>query len=261
MDLKLKDKTALVCGSSRGIGKACAIQLAKQGATIILLARSEAGLRKVLQELDTSYGQIHSYISADLGDIWNLKALLAPYIQDHVIHILVNNTAGPPYGQLIDAPEDQLQIAFEHHVLASQVLVQMLSGGMKSSGYGRIINIISTSVKEPIPGLGVSNMIRGAMANWAKTLAAELGPFRITVNNVLPGSTLTDRQVEFIHSKSKQMGISEKEVEAKVLSGIPVKRFANPAEIANAVGFLASPAASYITGINLPVDGGRTKSL
>ena len=140
-------------------------------------------------------------------------------------------------------------------------MVLALVPGMKDAGHGRIINVISTSVKQPLPNLGVSNTIRGAVAQWSKTLAAELGPFNITVNNVLPGATRTDRLAAIIKNKSAKTGVTEEEAAAEMAREIPLRRFAEPEEIANAIGFLAGPGGAYINGINLPVDGGRTGCL
>jgi 3-oxoacyl-[acyl-carrier protein] reductase len=176
-------------------------------------------------------------------------------------HILVNNTGGPPGGKIVDAPEDDFVTAFSNHLLCNHLLTKLMIDGMKKDGYGRIINVISTSVKIPLHGLGVSNTIRGAVASWAKTMANELGEFGITVNNVLPGATQTERLKNIIDAKSTKQNLSTAEVEKEMLAEIPLRRFAKPDEIASAVAFLASPAAAYINGINVPVDGGRTGCL
>ena len=177
------------------------------------------------------------------------------------MHILVNNTGGPAGGQAIDAEVNEFTSAFNNHLICNHNLVQCVVEGMKSEGYGRIINIISTSVKQPLPNLGVSNTIRGAVANWAKTLANELGQFNITVNNVLPGATDTVRLKSIIETKAEKTGQSIDSIGEVMANQSPMKRIAKPEEIANAVAFLASPAASYINGINVPVDGGRTSCL
>lgn len=263
MDISLKGKKAFVCGSTQGIGKAAAIELANLGASVVLLARNSATLEQVKRELDTSKGQIHGVIVADFSDPDGLKTKVAEYLAAHSepVHILVNNTGGPPAGTAIDAaPEDFLN-TFRAHLVCNQILTQALVPGMKAAGCGRIINVISTSVKQPIPNLGVSNTIRGAVASWAKTLAGELGAFGITVNNVLPGSTETGRIRAIIANKAKQTGKTESEIEAAMKAEIPAGRFAEAAETAYAIAFLAGPSAAYINGINLPVDGGRTSSL
>lgn len=263
MNIKLNGKKAFVCGSTQGIGKASAIELAKLGATVVLLARNEGSLSQVKDELDTSNDQKHGFIVADFSEPEQLKAKVKEYLSENAdpVHILVNNTGGPPAGKAIDAGTDEFLSAFQNHLICNQILVQALVVGMKAENYGRIINIISTSVKQPIPNLGVSNTIRGAVASWAKTLAGELGEFGVTVNNVLPGFTKTGRLDSIIKTRAEKSGSSIEEIEAGMKSGVPAKRFADASEVANAVAFLASPAASYINGINLPVDGGRTDCL
>ena len=260
MNLDLTNKHALVCGSTQGIGKAAAIELASLGATITLLARNEPRLKTVLAELPGTAK--HDYIVADFSDPKQLQEKIENYLRkEKVIHILVNNTGGPAAGPITEAKTEEFQLAFSNHLLCNHILVQALLPGMKSEKYGRIINIISTSVKQPIFGLGVSNTIRAAVANWAKTLSLEVAPFGITVNNVLPGATATQRLFVIIEGKMQKKGISREEAEKEMLSEIPAKRFGQPEEIAAAVAFLASPAAAYINGINVPVDGGRTGNL
>jgi len=262
MNLDLRGKTAMVCGSTQGIGKAAAEQLAKMGANVILVARNEEKLHAVRQELDTTQNQEHHYIKADFNFPPELKIRVESFLEeyDHV-DILVNNTGGPAGGQAIDAkPEDYIK-AFNMHLVSNQTITQVVVPGMKKAGFGRIINVISTSVKQPLGNLGVSNTIRGAVANWSKTLANELGKFNITVNNVLPGATNTERLKSIIETKAEKTGKSIEEVSAEMTAQVPMNRFAEPHEVANAIAFLSSPAASYINGINIPVDGGRTKSL
>lgn len=262
MNLDLTGKTAFVCGSTQGIGKATALELARLGANIVLIARNESKLVQVLKELDTSHGQEHHYIQADFTFPPELKLRVEEFLQANPsCHILVNNTGGPAGGPASKAKVDEFTSAFNNHLICNHNLVLACSPCMKEAGYGRIINVISTSVKQPIPGLGVSNTIRGAVANWSKTLAGELGEFGITVNNVLPGATNTDRLTEIAKNKAAKTGKSVEDVFADMAGQVPMKRVAEPEEIANAIAFLASPAAGYINGINLPVDGGRTKSL
>lgn len=262
LQLDLTGKTALVCGSSQGIGKASAIELADLGARIILLARNEEELKKTKEELPTPKNQDHAYLLADFSQAEVLAQNLDALLQDFgTIHILVNNTGGPPPGPAHTATLDAFESAFRQHLICNQILVQAVLEGMKSEKYGRIINIISTSVKQPIPNLGVSNTVRAAVANWAKTLAMELGPFGITVNNVLPGATGTARLDAIIENKHIKTSLPKEEVAKEMMSEIPMRRFAKPSEIGSAVAFLASPAAGYINGINLPVDGGRTSCL
>lgn len=262
MNLDLSGKSALVAGSTQGIGRQTAIELSKMGARIILLARNEDKLKEVLKSLDKNLNQEHDYIVADFTNPGELNRQIGAYInKGNAINILVNNTGGPKGGKAIDAPVEEYIDAFTQHLVCNQILVQNVVEGMKKTKYGRIINVISTSVKAPLKELGVSNTVRGAVANWSKTLSLELGPFGITVNNVLPGATNTMRLKEIIGNKSAKTGKSEEEIANDMTSSVPLGRIADPAEIANAIAFLASPAASYISGINLPVDGGRTPSL
>jgi 3-oxoacyl-[acyl-carrier protein] reductase len=261
MNLDLKDKRAVVCGSTQGIGKASAIELALMGASVTLIARNEEKLKATCTELPTSKGQEHDYIVADFNYPDQLKTAIHDYASVKAVHILVNNTGGPPAGQAVEAKPEEFISAFSAHLLCNHILVQALAPAMKKVKFGRIINIISTSVKMPIKGLGVSNTIRGAVANWSKTLAMELGPFGITVNNVLPGATMTGRLESIIKNKAAIAGKSVEEIKQEMIAEIPVGRISESHEVAAAVAFLASPAAAYINGINIPVDGGRTGSL
>ncbi len=258
MNLDLTGKNAIVCGSTQGLGLATAIELALLGAEVTLMARNEQKLKDVIPRLDKSKGQNHNYLVADFQIPQLVKNAITNFMaQNKPVNILINNTGGPQGGAIIDStPEDFLQ-AFNSHLVCNQILVQEILSSMKTSGYGRIVNIISTSVKQPIAGLGVSNTIRSAVANWSKTLANELGPFGITVNNVLPGYTRTARYESIIENKMKASGASKKEIEAEILNEIPVRKIGTPAEFGAAVAFLCTPAASYISGINLPVDGGK----
>ena len=260
MNLNLNNKNALVCGSTQGIGKATAMALATEGVNVTLVARNEDKLKQVLAELPSHRN--HSYIVADFSNPEDLKEKIENYIKaNNGFHILVNNTGGPKGGPVFSAAIEDFESAFTQHLKCNHVLAQTVVPFMKSEGFGRIINIISTSVKQPLDGLGVSNTIRGAVANWSKTLANELGSFGITVNNVLPGATETERLAEIIKNKSSNIEVSVEDVSNAMKNIIPSKRFAQQEEIANVITFLASEAASYINGINLPVDGGRTKSL
>ncbi len=261
MDLNLSNKNALVCGSSAGIGKATAIELALLGANVTLVARNEEKLKKSLNDLPNNGNQSHDYLVVDFNNPKKLKEKVVEATFLKTYHILINNTGGPKGGPIFSAEVDEFTKAFSQHLVCNQILVQNVVPGMKEEGYGRIINVISTSVKQPIDGLGVSNTIRGAVASWSKTLANELGAFGITVNNVLPGFTATDRLDDIVGNAAKKMNKSEKDAAEFMKGLVPAKRFATPEEIAYAIAFLASPSASYINGINVPVDGGRTKSL
>lgn len=261
MDLSLQGKNALICGSSKGIGKASAIELALLGANVTLVSRSGDLLARVQGELDKSSNQRHDFLVADFQNHAELKKKIAGLCANKRIDILVNNTAGPKGGPILNAKPEEFISGIEKHLICNHLLSQAVIPGMKKAGFGRIINIISTSVKAPIPGLGVSNTVRGAVASWAKTLANELAEFGITVNNVLPGFTETSRLEEIIEARAKNNNVSTEVISQQMKSIVPAKRFANPREIGAGVAFLASPAAGYITGINLPIDGGRTKSL
>lgn len=264
MNLDLSGKNALVCGSSKGIGKATAIELSKLGANVTLVSRSPEKMTDVLKELDLSLqaeGQDHDFLVADFSQPDDLKKKVRNLVQRKPIHILINNTGGPPGGPIIEATPEAFLDAYHKHLICNHLLTQITSESMKESGYGRIINIISTSVRIPIDGLGVSNTTRGAVASWAKTVANELGPHGITVNNVLPGFTSTDRLHSIIQSRAEKQGIALEEQRKKMESTVPMKRFGKPEEVAAAIAFLASPAASYITGTSMIVDGGRTRAI
>jgi 3-oxoacyl-[acyl-carrier protein] reductase len=259
MDFELKGKKALVCGASQGIGRACAQILAAQGAEVVALARNETLLQGLMKEL--SLGN-HSYLTVDLLNHEKLKSEVARVMcEKNGFDILICNAGGPSGGSLLDADAEGFLNAFKMHVISNSILSQLLIPDMKKNNYGRIVNVISTSVKAPIPNLGVSNTIRAAVASWAKSLSLEVGEFGITVNNVLPGYTKTSRLEGLKKASAEKQKVSETRVEEMWLSQIPAKRFAEASEIAIAVSFLASPLASYINGINLPVDGGRTPSL
>lgn len=261
MNLDLQHKTALVCGSTQGIGKAAALELARLGAHIILVARDENKLKSTLAELDTTRGQKHCFLSADFAHPAELETKLATFLKDKSVEILINNTGGPAAGPAHTANIEDFRVAFNMHLICNHILVTAVKDKMIASGYGRIINVISTSVKQPLPNLGVSNTIRGAVANWSKTLANELGVYNITVNNVLPGATNTVRLKSIIENKAQKTGEKYDDILKHMADESPMKRIAEPEEVANVIAFLASPAAGYVNGVNIPVDGGRTKSL
>jgi 3-oxoacyl-[acyl-carrier protein] reductase len=255
-------KMALVSGSSQGIGRASAIALAQAGMNVVLIARDEDRLRSVLNELANNGEQQHQILVADFTNPLALQQKIGAFISEgNIIHVLVNNTGGPKGGPIIEANIEEFTNTFNQHLICNHIMTQALIPGMKAAGFGRIINIISTSVKQPLANLGVSNTIRGAVANWSKTMANELGQFGITVNNVLPGATHTGRLEEIAGVRAQKTGETIEEIFMDMGMESPMKRIAQPEEVAAAVAFLASEKASYINGINLPVDGGRTKSL
>jgi 3-oxoacyl-[acyl-carrier protein] reductase len=262
MDLDLNGKHALVCGGSQGIGLAAGKALAELGADVTLLARRADVLEDVATQLPRPRAsQVHGWIAADTADLERLRAQVEALCAGKPVHILVNNSGGPPPGPIHGAAIASFEAAYRQHLLANHVLAEAVLPGMERDGYGRIVNVISTSVKEPLRGLGVSNSTRWAVASWAKTLATEVAAKGITVNNVLPGSTETPRIEQIIESTMAKTGQDRDTVYARMAAEIPMGRFARPEETAAAIAFLCSPAASYITGINVPVDGGRTRSL
>jgi len=262
MNLDLTGKHALVCGASQGIGRAAAIELAQLGAHITLLARARDALEAVLAVLPkVNAAQTHAYVAADMNDHTALRAKVEDLANTRPVQNLVNNSGGPPSGPAHAAALDDFRIAFNQHLMAAQIVLQAVLPGMRNAGWGRVINVISTSVKEPIRNLGVSNTIRGAVASWAKTIATELGPFGITVNNVLPGYTKTQRLEQILADRARTTGQPVDAVSKSMLASVPVGRFAEASDIAAVIAFLASPAAGYVNGVNVPVDGGRMQSL
>ncbi len=261
MDLSLKNKTAIICGSTQGIGLATAIELSGLGASCVLMARNEVSLQQAITQLDTSLGQKHSFLVADFDKPETVKSAVETFTSNNAVHILINNSGGPASGPITEAKEEDFLNTFNRHLICNHILAQAVIPSMKKEGYGRIINIISTSVKVPLPNLGVSNTVRGAVASWAKTMANELGQFNITVNNVLPGATKTQRLETIISNNANKKNVAVDDVEKEMMKEIPMKRFAEPQELANVVAFLASPAASYVNGVSVPVDGGRTGAI
>jgi 3-oxoacyl-[acyl-carrier protein] reductase len=261
MNLSLEGRNAIICGSSQGIGYAIAEELALMGANCILLARNEENLHIAASQLDTSIRQLHTYYAVDFNDETATRSLIHSIITKQPVHILVNNSGGPAAGPIIEATEEQFQKAFHQHLITNHILTRAVLEGMNNEGYGRIINIISTSVKIPLNNLGVSNTIRGAVASWAKTMSNELGQYGITVNNVLPGFTRTSRLDTLIQAIAKREAIDTEVVEKAMMAEVPAKRFGEAAEVAALAAFLATPAAAYINGTSIPVDGGRTGSI
>ncbi|MBX9737548.1 MAG: SDR family oxidoreductase [Phycisphaerales bacterium] len=263
MTLPLSNRRALVCGSTSGIGLACAQALAGHGARVTLLGRDPAKLATALQSLPPMPSAPHDTLLADLAN--PTAAQLA--VRDHLTRspgdytIIINNTGGPAPGSAIDATPESILGAINAQLIAAHLLTQLIVPGMKTAMYGRIINITSTSVKQPIPNLGVSNIVRPAVAAWAKCLATELGGFGITANNILPGYTSTDRLASIVKGRAARGNISEDDVKRDIIAATPAGRFGEAAEIGAAVAFLCSPLAGYINGVNLPIDGGRLGTL
>jgi len=261
MNLSLENKYAVICGSTQGIGLATAIILAELGASCVLVARNEDALIRAVKELPAGHDQLHTYAVADFADTVAVEKAINKIVESQPIDILVNNSGGPQPGPITAATSADFQNAFNQHLICNHILTNAVLPGMKSSGSGRIINIISTSVKTPLPNLGVSNTIRAAVASWAKTLSNEVGRYGITVNNVLPGLTDTQRYKKLVENTSKAQNITAEKVEESLINSIPLRRIGMAEEIGNMIAFLASPAASYISGTNIPVDGGRTSAL
>lgn len=261
MNISLLNKFAVICGSTQGIGLAIAQELAVLGATCTLIARNEASLQKALLTLDHTAHQQHQYLVADFSNTAAVKEAIEHFMQKNTVHILINNSGGPAGGPVTEAEEEAFINTFNQHLICNHILTKAVIPSMKKEGYGRIINIISTSVKIPLKNLGVSNTIRGAVASWAKTMANELGRYHITVNNVLPGATKTKRLETIIENNAVKKGRPVQEIENEMLAEIPMNRFGESAEIAAVAAFLASPAAAYVNGVSIPVDGGRTGSL
>ncbi len=262
MQLDLCGRHALVCGASQGIGRASAIELAGLGANVTLLARSADALKTAAESLPCTHaGQRHDWRCVDMLDTENLHATAIAIAASEPVHILINNTGGPPGGPASTATAAAFENAFRQHLLGAQTLLQALLPGMRASGYGRIVNVISTSVKEPIAGLGVSNTVRAAVAGWAKTLSGELAADGITVNNVLPGYTRTGRLDGLLAAKAATSGQGEDEIAQGLIATIPARRFGEASEIAAVIAFLCTPAAAYVNGVSIAVDGGRTRAL
>ena len=261
MDNSLKNKTAVICGSSQGIGFATAKELAVNGANCILIARNPGALQTAVAQLSIVGDQHHQWVAADFADNHSVEEAIKNIVRKQRVEVLINNTGGPKAGPILDASTDAFEQAFRQHLINNQILVRTVVPGMKEAEYGRIINIISTSVKTPLANLGVSNTIRLAVASWAKTLANEIGQFNITVNSILPGLTQTQRLDELVKHSASVAKKDQDLVESQLKDSIPMKRFGTPEEIANVIAFLASPAASYVNGTNIAVDGGRTPAL
>lgn len=257
MEINLIGKNALVCGASQGIGLAIARKLAEAGASLVIIARNEDNLKKTIASFQKNKKQNHSYLIADFNEPLKVIEKLNKILSDgQIFHILINNSGGPAPGLLYKDNYEKLYSAFTSHIIMSHLMMQYLLDGMISAKWGRIINIISVGAKQPIENLGTSNTIRGAMMSWSKTLARELAPFGITVNNILPGLTETSRLTSLYQSIAKSSGKTYEEILQEKISEIPLGRLASPEELANLALFLASDLANYINGVSIPVDGG-----
>ncbi len=261
MNLSLEGKNAVVCGSTQGIGLAIAEELALLGASCTLMARDEEALKAAVHNLDIALRQQHNYLVADFSNPAEVKKAIEGYISKHTVHILINNTGGPKPGPIETAEAGEFENAFQQHLINNHNLTKAVLPGMKAAGYGRVINIISTTVRIPLNNLGVSNTTRGAVASWAKTFSNEVGQFNITVNNILPGLTETKRLRDLISVLAAGRKVDDEVVKNEMISTIPMKRLGIAEEIANVAAFLASPAASYVNGVSIPVDGGRTGTI
>lgn len=253
----LNGKNALVCGASKGIGRATSLMLARAGANVVVCARSSDKLDDLLEEM---YGSGHSKLILDLEDTSALEIKINRLIKNQNIHILVNNAGGPPGGPLLSNSINDFDAPFKRHLHAAHTITKILAPIMESEGYGRIVNIISTSVREPIDNIGLSNTLRGAMGSWAKSLSRELSPC-ITINNILPGFTDTDRLGSLAKSISDRTGNSIESVQDKWMDSVPIQRLIDPLETGAAVTWLCLPSSGSIRGISLAVDGGRMRSI
>jgi 3-oxoacyl-[acyl-carrier protein] reductase len=258
--INLSGKKALICGSTQGIGFASAMALAQLGVRCTLLARNETSLQAAVAQLTPVPEGEHQYLIADFSDTASLQRVVEQ-VGKLEFDILINNTGGPAAGPIRNATDPQFLAAFHQHLLANHALATALLPHMEAQQWGRIVNVVSTSVKIPLKGLGVSNTIRGAVASWSKTLSNEVAKYGITVNNVLPGATATGRLDAIISGKAAKAAGGRSAVEDEMLAEIPAGRFGKPEEIGAVVAFLCSDAAAYINGVSIPVDGGRTGSL
>lgn len=261
MELDLTGRHALVCGASQGIGRAAAAELAGLGARVTALARSTDKLDALVAALPGGDTRGHRRLAVDMRDTAALRNEVTRLAAADPIHILINNTGGPPGGPAHSAEPQAYLDALRQHVIAGQTLLQCVLPGMREAGWGRVVNVVSTSVKEPIVGLGVSNTTRAAVAGWAKTLSRELAVEGITVNNVLPGYTRTARLDSLIAARAKAGNTTEDAIAKGLLADVPAARFGEAKEIAAVIAFLCTPAAAYVNGVSIAVDGGRTRAL
>ncbi|GGG55859.1 short-chain dehydrogenase [Croceivirga lutea] len=261
MNISLKGKNALVGGSSGGIGKGIAEQLAESGASVTVMARSENKLKQLINNLPTEDGQKHEYLVVDFSDFDSYSTIISTYFKKNTVDILVNNTQGPEAGGALEKKVDDYQTAFDLLFKTIVFTTELAVEQMQKNGWGRIINVASISVKEPLNYLALSNTIRAAVVTWAKGLASDVGQFGITVNSILTGYFDTERIAQLNAKKAEKMGVSQNKVRKTMEEMVPVKRIGQPIEYGYLVAFLASEKAAFITGINMPIDGGLLKSL
>ncbi len=262
MDLGLAGKAALVTASSQGIGKACALELAASGADLVICARGEEALETTRDEIADATGRKVAAVRTDLTSKDDIDALIARAVRAlGKLDVLVTNAGGPPSGPFMDFDDEPWESAFKLNLMSVVRLNRAVVPIMRDAGGGSIVNLASVSVKEPLKGLVLSNAIRAAVVGLSKTLANELGPDGIRVNVVCPGFTATDRMTELITARAKREGKAFDEVAAGYYASVPLGKFAEPADIARTVTFLASDAAKYVTGVTVQVDGGFVKGL
>ena len=261
MEIDLTGKFALVGGSTDGIGKAIATRLAASGASVCIMARNKSKLEKVVNELDTSRNQKHKFLEVDFSNYNLFSKSIKYFFETNYIDILVNNTQGPDGGSALEKSIDDYQSAFDLLFKCAVKTSLLALTNMRDKKWGRIINVASISVKEPLNYLVLSNSLRSALVTWSKTLSVDIAKFNITINNVLTGYFNTERLKQLNSKKAEKLGINISKIEDKIKDTIPMKRFGNPEEYANLVCFLASEKSDYITGINIPIDGGFLKSL
>jgi len=261
MEISLRGKNALVGGSSKGIGRAIAERLAASGANLTLMARSEEVLKEIVEKLDRSLGQQHHYLVVDFSDFPTFAAQMESYFKEHSVDILINNTQGPAAGGALDKTIGDYQTAFDLLFKCAVHTTGLALPHMQKQQWGRIVNVASISVKEPLNYLALSNSLRAALVSWAKSLAIDIAKDNITINNTLTGYFDTERIAQLNVQKAQKMGIPVSEVRAAMEAAVPINRIGKPEEYANAVCFLVSEQASYITGTNIPIDGGLLKSL
>ena len=261
MNISLKSKKALVGGSSKGLGNAVAYQLAMSGASVTLVSSNKDRLIKTVDDLRNKTGINHDYIVVDYNSFEDYKKIIKKYLDTNPIDILINNTQGPKGGDVMNVSIEDYQKSFDL-LFKSVVFTTILAlENMKKNKWGRIINMASMSVKEPLSYLALSNSIRSAVTTWGKTLSNDLGVYNITVNNILTGYFDTERINQLNLDKAKKLNIDVEEVYNTMKELVPLKRIGDPKEFSYLVTFLASDNAAYINGANIPIDGGLIKSL